>query len=300
MEKLKITVLSHKDFDAYMQTNNIYESNVHKAIRKCFISIIGTKDCLDYYLNEPLTKHWFGMNTSNVMNLDFDDVDEDTEYEGKTFKSFSDIQAFETVIFIYDYIKRIKHLSKSKIVKEIVIHCRCGISRSRAIAEYICRYYSDDFDIEYDERERFYNHINHCVLRKLEMMHREYIFPLYEDDLKWQDYALMSQKICNYNTYYLTEITRANDLFIFEGIIEDYEEKANNKLKEKFGRYKISIYTQFTGQQIIKDFHDGTTHKYSVHFLPSVKDSLGNEIKNYLQLLMSKKHEWKEEFEYNR
>ena len=44
---------------------------------KAFISIIGTEECRKYYLEED-TNHWFSNCTEdNVLNLEFDDVNEE-------------------------------------------------------------------------------------------------------------------------------------------------------------------------------------------------------------------------------
>lgn len=83
---------------------------------KAFISIIGTEECRKYYLEED-TNHWFNNCTEdNVLNLEFDDVNEDIViWKGHTFYGITDEQAEQIVDFIE------KHKGK-----DFYIHCRAG------------------------------------------------------------------------------------------------------------------------------------------------------------------------------
>lgn len=157
-----IEVLSHSKFDDKMKEMHLDDSNVESLKDYAFISIIGTKECLEKYLHEANTEHFFKSNHDNVINLDFDDVDSDCTHEDVHFRCISKEQALELVNFI--------DVIAASNCKNIYIHCRAGISRSRAVAEYIARHYS----IQYDgsERKLSYNHLNHGVLRRLEWARR--------------------------------------------------------------------------------------------------------------------------------
>lgn len=158
-----IHVLSQDAFDDKMVELGLDDSNVENYPNSLFVSIIGTKGSLDEYLHEEDTKHYFQANHTNVINLDFDDVDEDTEYNGVNFKAMSTSQSDKLAKFLDDNISHDNDM-------EIYIHCRAGISRSRAVAEYIARHYQVSYDE--DERKSFYSHLNHGVLRKLERSYR--------------------------------------------------------------------------------------------------------------------------------
>lgn len=228
MKKIKITVLSQKDFDSYMEEHDINETNVSE-VNKIFVSIIGTEECLNYYLDEKETKHYFPTDRWNLLNLDFDDLDKDLVYDGHLFKAMSDEQALRACLFF----EKLQFWETNKYdnenFDEIIIHCRCGVSRSRAIAEYLCQMYSDRCEFEYNERDRFYSHINHCVLRKIKQMYREYVEPQYNDDLTWQDSGIIAQELMDWWEY--KGVTHANYY------AERYDAIATHKIENK---YKIS------------------------------------------------------------
>ena len=72
-------------------------------------------------------------NHINVLNLEFDDVTEDTEFNGHLLKAMTEEQAQKCVDFI-----------ENNIGKHIYIHCRAGISRSGAIAKFIVEFYNEN------------------------------------------------------------------------------------------------------------------------------------------------------------
>ena len=92
---MKIEVLSHYLFDEKMRDMNLDDSNIENTNIAC-ISIIGTEECLKYYLDEVDTKHYF-KNHPNVLNLDFDDISTDVEYDGHIFRAMTMEQAENTV-----------------------------------------------------------------------------------------------------------------------------------------------------------------------------------------------------------
>jgi protein-tyrosine phosphatase len=155
---MKIEVLSQFLFDEKMENNGLNDDNVENE-NMAFISIIGTKECLEYYLDEGKTKHYF-KDHPNVLNLDFDDIGTHVNYNGHLFKTMTIEQAEKTVEFIEDMIE--------KGVEGIIIHCRAGYSRSRAIAEFIYRYCQENnMEVEYSDRNDFRTMLNQGVLNKL-------------------------------------------------------------------------------------------------------------------------------------
>ena len=158
MAKIKIKVLSHYLFDEDMKQMGLNDANVEN-FNKAFISIIGTPECLKYYLDEGDTKHYFESH-NNVLNLDFDDISTDVMYNGHHFKTMTMEQAEKTVGFIEEMVDR--------GVDEIKIHCRAGYSRSRAIAEFIYRYCNENgIEFEYEDRNDYTTMLNQGVLRRL-------------------------------------------------------------------------------------------------------------------------------------
>ena len=149
-----IKVYSQIDFNNVMKSNGIDDSNVENEKDSIFISITNRNGEIE---------HWFKENHKNVINLDFDDTSSDTE----ELRTISDKQAESLMFFIDD------NLSKSTEDVDVYIHCLAGMSRSRAVAEYIKRHY----DVGYDkiERDLYYNYLNHEVLNRLERKYRDYI-----------------------------------------------------------------------------------------------------------------------------
>ena len=158
MAKIKLIVLSHYLFDKDMRKMGLNDTNVEDS-NKAFISIIGTPECLKYYLDEGDTKHYFA-DHPNVLNLDFDDIESDVIYNGHHFKTMTMEQAEKSVDFIEKVV--------NKKVNEIKIHCRAGYSRSRAFGEFIYRYCKEHgIDVEYEDRNDYTTVLNQGVLRRL-------------------------------------------------------------------------------------------------------------------------------------
>lgn len=155
---MKLKVLSHYLFDEDMKKMELNDDNVENT-NKAFISIIGTPECLTYYLDEGNTKHFF-KDHPNVLNLDFDDISTDVDYDGHIFKTMRMEQAEKTVDFIEKMVE--------KGVDVIEGHCRAGYSRSRAIFEFIYRYCQEhNIDIEYEDRNDYTTLLNQGVLKRL-------------------------------------------------------------------------------------------------------------------------------------
>lgn len=161
MKKITILVSSQATFNNRMQFMQLTSENVEQHRDMAFISIIGTEECLKYYLDEADTVHYFN-DAENVCNLEFDDITHDTVYHGHHFYAMSESQAVKTFNFIENIINNdVQNITFN-------IHCRAGYSRSRAVAEFIYRYCLDnDIDVEYTERNEYYDYINRDVLMKL-------------------------------------------------------------------------------------------------------------------------------------
>lgn len=123
----EVQAYSHERFNEICQTNGWNDSNVEELTDKAFISIIGTEDVLKYYLDEE-AEHWFRENHHNVLNLEFDDVEDDIVWDDYKAIALSNEKAKEIVEFI-----------ERNLGSEFLIHCRCGVSRSYAIAQWIKR-----------------------------------------------------------------------------------------------------------------------------------------------------------------
>ena len=176
---MRITVLSQFNFDERMKKMGLSDDNVEEQ-NSAFISIIGTPECLNYYLDEGNTKHYFG-DHPNVLNLEFDDIEDDVLYNGHHFKTMSMEQAENAVNFIEKIIE--------KNVDDIFIHCRAGFSRSRAFGEFIYRYCKEhDIPLEYEDRDDYTTMYNSGVLRRLDHAYcKKYRIRFYEDETNYPD-----------------------------------------------------------------------------------------------------------------
>ena len=173
MAKIIVKVLSHYLFDEEMKKMGLNDENVENT-NKAFISIIGTEECIKYWIGED-DKHFFKGHL-NVLNLEFDDIDGyDVMYNGHHFKTMRIEQAEKTVEFIENMIE--------KGVEVIECHCRAGFSRSRAIGEFIYRYCKEnDIEVEYSDRDDYTTMLNHGVLRMINHVYwKKHNLRFYED-----------------------------------------------------------------------------------------------------------------------
>lgn len=176
---MKVTVLSQFNFDERMKKMGLSDDNVEEQ-NAAFISIIGTPECLNYYLDEGDTKHYFGGHP-NVLNLEFDDIEGDVLYNGHHFKTMRMEQAEKAVDFIEKTVE--------KNVDDIFIHCRAGFSRSRAFGEFIYRYCKEhEIPLEYEDRDDYTTMYNSGVMRRLNHAYwKKYKTKFYEDDNDYPD-----------------------------------------------------------------------------------------------------------------
>lgn len=150
-----IYVFSQSDFENICRLNGFNDESLltDKGIydKIAFISILDTSESLKY-AGEEDNSHFFKKPNRSVLNVEFDDVDCDTNIDGYCFKAISQEQADE----IFDFIE-------NNVGKTFLIHCRAGKSRSAAIGQFIKEIYSDI----YSENKYDWKTYNHCVYRKL-------------------------------------------------------------------------------------------------------------------------------------
>ena len=170
---MKIVVLSHEFFDKKMRILGLNDKNV-EDVKMAFISIIGTEECLKYWLKESDTRHYF-TNHPNVLNLEFDDIGNDVMYHGHHFRTMRMNQAEDAIDFIEKMI--------DSDIDTIYIHCRAGMSRSRAFGEFIYRYCNEhDIEIIYEDRDDYTTILNQGILRRLNHAYwKKHKLECYED-----------------------------------------------------------------------------------------------------------------------
>lgn len=132
---MDIIVLPQVDFDQYCEDNDITDENVETQKDKAFISIIGTSEVLEYYLHEPHTEHWFKQEHPNVLNLEFDDVSEDREFEYKN--GHGEVKIVHAYAMNEKQAESIYNFIENNKGKTFVIHCKAAFSRSPAIGWFI-------------------------------------------------------------------------------------------------------------------------------------------------------------------
>ena len=129
-EEKNLYCFSHREFDLECEKHGWSDSCLPPDI--AFISIIGTSECQKYYLGEK-EEHFFKQSWPTVLNLEFDDVSEDSiTWKGHTYYGLSMNQAEEIVKFI-----------ETNMGKHFWIHCRAGQSRSQGIVRYILDCYPE-------------------------------------------------------------------------------------------------------------------------------------------------------------
>lgn len=148
----KIHAMDWQSFDTGCKEREINDDTVEKWQNQAFIEIHGDTD---------KDKFTFRKSHDNVHQSVFDDVLEDMPYEdldgntlGPNFVTMSDIQAKEMAEFI------LKNRDKN-----FLVHCHAGISRSGAVAQFICEL--KDIPLETFHTMNPYVHPNPTVLRKL-------------------------------------------------------------------------------------------------------------------------------------
>lgn len=160
-----ISVFSQNDFEEKCYKLGLNSFNVNGVdSNKAFIQIIGTPDSLKKYLEEDTTHYFNNCKADNVLNLTFDDINEEEfYYKGVNFKGLTDEQAEQIV----DFIEQNKG-------KDWYISCRAGRSRSVGIARYILDIYGEEYGYFDKESTQYGNPIltpNIFVLTKLKRIY---------------------------------------------------------------------------------------------------------------------------------
>lgn len=129
-----LLALSKPGFEHLLKANNIDDSNVDNLKYMAFISIE------DPYMSKHSdNKHYFQKDHSNVLNLDFYDIEEKSIENDYEYNPVTEEQAHEIFKFIEN------HLGCS-----FIAHCESGISRSGAIVRFISNYYGYN-DIQFKD-----------------------------------------------------------------------------------------------------------------------------------------------------
>lgn len=125
-----VYAMSYNAFNDIVKERNITDNNVKEWKNQAFIEVQGEEDIKS---NEELAFH-FKQNHPNVLRLMFDDCDEDKEImdlsgnsKGLWIRTINKEQTVE----LHKFINNNKD-------KNFIIHCHAGVSRSGAIAQYVC------------------------------------------------------------------------------------------------------------------------------------------------------------------
>lgn len=129
------------------------------------ISVEATPECAKYWLVEEKddsdNRHLI-TSSNRVLNVNFDDLNEDREYKGHLFKAISKEQAKEIVDFI-----------ELNLGKQFIIHCKAGKSRSQGIARFILDTYPDYYEECLENKYNPCLYPNITVLTSLKRAYRE-------------------------------------------------------------------------------------------------------------------------------
>ena len=131
INNLFVFAFDEKFFQNFCKGLRVSDANVSNEDEYAFISISN-------YGNED--DHYFHSNHDNVLNQEFDDVDDSFT------ESFDANQAKEMIEFI-----------KRNLGRNFVIHCKAGKSRSQGV----CRYIIDTYPCMYSDNRT--NKSNPCI-----------------------------------------------------------------------------------------------------------------------------------------
>ena len=155
-----IYVFSHDEFDSLCKNQGWDDSNVESLTDYAFISIIGTDACRKNYLLDDTT-HWFKEEHPNVLNLEFDDLENDYEWKKDIiFKAMSEEDGQRCL----DFIER-------NLGKRFYIHCKAGQSRSQGVFRAIVDCYNDIYK---EDCGRVDNPCQHPNMRVVRMIKRAF------------------------------------------------------------------------------------------------------------------------------
>jgi len=147
-EKFTVHVMGISDFVNAMQQNNITDNNIEDFTDLAIISITCGDNSKDNFMSirhGTNDEHYFKRNHANVLNIEFYDIDNEVEINGKKYLPFNAEQAKRVIDFI--------EVNQNK---NYIIHCHAGISRSGAVAQFITDFYGwsdkSTFRFQYGKR----------------------------------------------------------------------------------------------------------------------------------------------------
>jgi predicted protein tyrosine phosphatase len=166
-QKFTIHVMGILEFKNVMLKNNFNDDNIEDNKHEfAVISITCGDNSTDNFI--PLKhgmndEHYFKSNHANVLNMEFYDIDETIEKDGKKYESFSAEQAKRLIDFIE--VNQNKHY---------LIHCHAGISRSGAVGQFITDFYgwADKATFNFQYRNRIIPNVEVTKKLKEEWMKR--------------------------------------------------------------------------------------------------------------------------------
>ena len=147
-EKFTVHVMSIKEFARAMEAGKLNDNNIEEVKDIAIISITCGDNSNDMFLSGlhgTNDEHYFKENHANVLNIEFFDIDEEVEVNGKLYVPFTTEQANRLIDFI--------EVNQNK---NYIIHCHAGISRSGAVAQFITDFYGwadkSTFRFQYGKR----------------------------------------------------------------------------------------------------------------------------------------------------
>lgn len=117
---MKIHAIDYQSFNNAMSERNINDETIKAWKNQAFIEIQSERD-LDS------CPFWFKENHPNVLRITFDDTEKDYLDKDYWVRVITDEKAKE----IFDFVIQNKG-------KHFLIHCHAGVSRSGAVAQFIC------------------------------------------------------------------------------------------------------------------------------------------------------------------
>ena len=131
-EQFKVYVMGIKEFADVMKVHNLNDNNIEQQ-ELAIISITCGDNSKNSFI--PLRhgthdEHYFKENHINVLNMEFYDISEEYEIDGKVYVPFTTEQANRLIDFI--------EVNQNK---NYIIHCHAGISRSGAVGQFITDFY---------------------------------------------------------------------------------------------------------------------------------------------------------------
>lgn len=127
----RILAWSKPQFNEVMGKMNISDKNVEEALKD--VALISINDTHGQW-----SVSWFDLDHPNVLRLWFDDVEQDTDKFSPTNQEKVKAFTVEDAKIVRNFIK------KNKDKETFIVHCSAGISRSGAVAQFICDFFRCD------------------------------------------------------------------------------------------------------------------------------------------------------------